>query len=387
MRSSHRGTDADDRFLLAVEAIYDTAIVPGKWPVALQAVADVFADVGAVLTYGRDDGRFGVIVSPKLAAGQEEYNQKWYKHDIRATRMVERGYLLNSDALTDDDLGLREELESHPFYLQFLKKFGLRWFAGIGISPDPHMVVAITVQRAENKPPFGPDELAVLARLGWHAEKALRLGMRVMDAETANLGLRETFDRMGMGVCLLDEGGGLVFSNAVADEFLREDLVLSNGRLTARHPSDRREFEKAICAMARGEPTDLTGTPRPILLRRSRSPQPLVVYALPLRPAVAARQEQFLGRVRSIVLGMVAGGQEPADPAIVRDLLGLTLGEARVAALVGSGVSPRDASAALSISEETARTVLKRVYAKTGISRQSELAVLLSKIVIGTISR
>ena len=33
-----------------------------------------------------------------------------------------------------------------------------------------------------------------------------------------------------------------------------------------------------------------------------------------------------------------------ADPALVRDILGLTLGEARVAALVGSGMAPRAAA-------------------------------------------
>ena len=73
---------------------------------------------------------------------------------------------------------------------------------------------------------------------------------------------------------------------------------------------------------------------------------------------------------------------EPADPAVVRDILGLTLGEARVAALVGSGVPPRDAAERLGITEETARTALKRVFSKTGVTRQSELAALLTKLVI-----
>jgi DNA-binding CsgD family transcriptional regulator len=62
----------------------------------------------------------------------------------------------------------------------------------------------------------------------------------------------------------------------------------------------------------------------------------------------------------------------------VRDLLGLTLGEARVASLVGHGLPPRDAAERLGIGEETARTTLKRVFAKTGVSRQSELAALMS---------
>ena len=75
-------------------------------------------------------------------------------------------------------------------------------------------------------------------------------------------------------------------------------------------------------------------------------------------------------------------GADLFDQLLVRDVLGLTLGEARVAALVGSGLAPREASERLGITEETARSVLKRVFSKTGVSRQSELVLLLSKLVI-----
>jgi DNA-binding CsgD family transcriptional regulator len=70
------------------------------------------------------------------------------------------------------------------------------------------------------------------------------------------------------------------------------------------------------------------------------------------------------------------------DPALVRDVLGLTLGEARLAALVGSGLSPRESAEKLGIAEETARSVLKRVFSKTGVSRQSELVALPTKLVL-----
>jgi DNA-binding CsgD family transcriptional regulator len=97
--------------------------------------------------------------------------------------------------------------------------------------------------------------------------------------------------------------------------------------------------------------------------------------------------EQFLTHVRSIVLVIEPKANEPADPALVRDVLGVTLGEARVASLIASGLPPRQASEQLGISEETARTVLKRVYGKVGVSRQSELTALLSRLAIGATQR
>ena len=68
--------------------------------------------------------------------------------------------------------------------------------------------------------------------------------------------------------------------------------------------------------------------------------------------------------------------------SLTANIHGLTLGEARVASLVGVGRSPREAADTLGISEETARTVLKRVYAKTNISKQSQLAVLLTRLTL-----
>jgi len=73
---------------------------------------------------------------------------------------------------------------------------------------------------------------------------------------------------------------------------------------------------------------------------------------------------------------------EPADPALVRDVFGLTLGEARVAALVGSGVALEDTAARLGVGKETVRTMLKSVFRKLGVSRQAELVALLARMML-----
>ena len=62
--------------------------------------------------------------------------------------------------------------------------------------------------------------------------------------------------------------------------------------------------------------------------------------------------------------------------------VGLTLGEARVASAVGSGLSPKIVATQLGITENTVRTVLQRVFQKADISRQSELVSLLTRLSI-----
>lgn len=382
MDGSEAREAADRRFVEAVEAIYGTAIAPEQWPAALQSIADVFGDVGTVMTYQRDDGRFGVIVSPRLAAGQEEYNRYWYRHDIRALRGIERGIFLTHEAVTDEDLDLREELDTHPFYTQFLRKFGLRWFGSVGISPDPHVFVALSIQRAASRQPFSADECAVLTRLGRHAEQSLRLGIRLIEAESANVSLRETFNRLGTGLFMLDDLGRIVFSNATADRLLGNGLASDNGRLIADLADDREALGVTIAAALRAAPQDIASNPKPLLLNPSTSGSPLALYVMPMRSMLAPEIDQFMVRARVIVLAIEMKSGEAADPALVRDLFGLTLGEARVAALVAAGLGPREASGKLGIAEETTRTVLKRVFAKTGVSRQSELVALLSRLVL-----
>jgi len=63
------------RFLRAVEAGYDAAPEPSRWPHALGAIADYFDDVGAILIWHRTDGSYGTIVSEKLAAAQRDYEE------------------------------------------------------------------------------------------------------------------------------------------------------------------------------------------------------------------------------------------------------------------------------------------------------------------------
>jgi len=103
---------------------------------------------------------------------------------------------------------------------------------------------------------------------------------------------------------------------------------------------------------------------------------------LPIRAPLGPAIDQMLNRARAVVLVIDSAADVPPDPALVRDVLGLTLGEARIASLVGSGITPQEAADKLGISKETVRTALKRVFAKVGVSRQSELAALLTRLVL-----
>jgi len=88
----------------AVEAIYDAAPDPSRWPIALQAIADCFDDVGANLIWRRDDGSFGNVVSPKLYAALLDYEKnEWWRQDIRAIRSHDTDVYRSSPNLSMPD--------------------------------------------------------------------------------------------------------------------------------------------------------------------------------------------------------------------------------------------------------------------------------------------
>ena len=85
---------------------------------------------------------------------------------------------------------------------------------------------------------------------------------------------------------------------------------------------------------------------------------------------------------RLLVLSLEATPGSLPSAGLVRDVLGLTLGEARLANLIGAGLTPREAASELSITEASVRTVLKRIFSKTGVARQAELVALLSRVTL-----
>jgi DNA-binding CsgD family transcriptional regulator len=370
----------DDPFVRAVEAIYTAAPDPGLWPMALQAIADVFSDVGAILMWRRDDGKFGVMVSPRLEGPSREYALEWAQQDIRAARRSEHAYHATREAIADHHVLTAREIETHPFYTQFLARHGLKWSAATALAPDPHVMAEIRIERAPERPPYSEPELDLLSRLGRHAETAGRLSIRLLNAELADVGMRNALSRLGVGVFALDGNGRVVFKNEAGERLLGGGLRVTDGRLRVASTAGRGGLEQALAA-ALGEAPRATGEPKPVMVEREGALRPLALYVLPITAQVSAAQA-FLAEARALVLAIDPQADAPPEPALVRDILGLTLAEARVAALVGSGVAPREAAGRLGISEATVRTALKRVFDKVGVSRQSELAALLTRLVL-----
>jgi DNA-binding CsgD family transcriptional regulator len=68
------------------------------------------------------------------------------------------------------------------------------------------------------------------------------------------------------------------------------------------------------------------------------------------------------------------------EPALLQAALGLSRSEAKVSALIYAGLSLREAALQMEIGHATAKTYLQGVFAKTRISKQTELVRLVASL-------
>jgi len=285
-----------------VAKFYESALNPGEWPAALQCIADCFDDVGCILIYGREDGTFGVIASPELSQAASEYLNNWSNRDIRAIRAREMGYFRSRVAITDGDVVSQDEIESHPFYVEFLRKFGLKYFAATAVIADTGVEAALSVQRSATKQRYSQDELLRLSALARHAERSLRLGFRLSDNELAAETLGHILSRVDVAIFVLDAFGRVTFSNDLAQSYVGDGVELIGEKLHLRA-----NIASNIPRLHAAALTDIIAEDRgPILVHRQNS-SPLVAHVLPV-PVGGQLHQPFLTQARSVVLLSDADG-------------------------------------------------------------------------------
>lgn len=183
-------------------------------------------------------------------------------------------------------------------------------------------------------------------------------------------------DRLPVGILLVDGSGHAVWMNENARARIEAggELTLRRGRLCARSHADtdaiQRLVERAIAA--RGSP--ILRDPEMLSLSSSSgAPSRLVIVGrgIERRGAHATR-----GAAQAVIFLSDAEHQLHASRHRLRSLFDLTPAESELIALLAEGCSVRSAAERLAITNESARTYLKRALQKTGTRRQAELVRL-----------
>jgi PAS domain S-box-containing protein len=231
------------------------------------------------------------------------------------------------------------------------RKDGSEFAVEIGLNPTPtsmgNIVIATVVDITERKRTAEEENLHEHARETVQLCQQLGVPAAILQHDGQMLFLNPLFEELHSQFKF--RGDRIEIANPTANQFLKQELA----RL------DIRNGDKIVC---------------PTLILAADGYPPLTFHLLPMKGSFGST----LGVL--VVTKLGATGVPSSD--LVQRLFTLAPAETRVAMLIGSGLSPRQAAEKLGISVGTVRTTLKRVFTKVGVSRQSELAVLLTKLTL-----
>ena len=218
--------------------------------------------------------------------------------------------------------------------------------------------------------PCDPDVLAagIEQALAADTGRAMPATTEAPQASSAALGLA-MLDRLPSGVAVVDAQNRVLYMNSLGATVISANDGLSidpAGICRASRPAETRDLHRLI-RQAIDEPA---GQAHAISLTRTRAERPLSVVVAPLAAGSAGEKAAVL---------LVSDPERVILPSLetVMRLFELTEAEGRLALSMSQGHRIEDAAQQQGITVSSARTYLKRVFAKTGVDRQAELVRLI----------
>lgn len=184
----------------------------------------------------------------------------------------------------------------------------------------------------------------------------------------------DVLDRLSVGLLVLDRRARILFANSAARCYGAEDgpLIMRRARLGARSAAHTQRLSALVQTVLSGSPE------RSMTIAQADGP-PLTLVVSSIGHQDPDQFSARNMRDAAVLVTIVNLTGEIAVPAArVMNSFGLTAAEAKIALALASGASVPEAAATLGLSTNTVKTHLRKVFAKTGTSRQAELARVLS---------
>jgi DNA-binding CsgD family transcriptional regulator len=369
-------TRTDDRdFDALLEAIYEGPLETAPWKSLLPLLRTSMDSLAATLILRPPTPEDpGLLLSYPDA---DEYERSYQEGYFSLDPFVD---LPLGEVMTLEDLVPNEELVKSEFYKQYMEPSGAFHVLGFDTREPDGLEARIRISRGRDDPAFGDTERALCERLVPHFRRAVQLHARLTRTESERDLFAGAVDRLSMGVIVLDERGKVLRMNRVATLLIegKRGLAVVNGRLRAATADQsvelRRVVERALTNRAGGVPSVVQG------MRLRESPGGGAVN-LVARPVPLAEWSE--GKACPAVAIFVGDPDDRPEVSleIVRQLFGFTPAEALLATTLARGLNLDEAASALGTSRNTARSHLRAIFSKTGVTRQADLVRLILRSV------
>jgi DNA-binding CsgD family transcriptional regulator len=349
---------------VAVECFRDAAVMPERWPSALDTLSQALNSDGATLVLKATTSN-SIAVSHSIAPFVPQYLSGQRIRDPREQRVNPS---LAERFMPDHAYFSSQEISRDPYYQEFLVPNGFGWNATAALNGD----LMVSIKRGAKRGAYDGADLAALDR----ALPGLRAMSRAAQLTWASgfRGQLTAFERIGRGALLLDRRGQVIDLNGCVQ--FGDGLDLANGVLATPRPSDAVRLRRFLAAVI-DDALHGTDVRTPVLtLPRPSAKRPWLLDGIACGPAMRSLHSTAAALLLITDLHRVLRPR----PTVLRQLFGLTPTESRLVRALLAGESLKQAASKIAISEGHARQRLQAIFVKTGTSRQSELMTLLARL-------
>lgn len=356
-----------------LDLIYDAAADNDLWPHALTAIADLTHSEGGILfgqSYTAQRVYFdfnGRLSEECNRAYQERHMQNpWsrYMETQPTGRLV----------LSDEAVSLGE-LQRSAFHDEVLRPQQVAHNAMVALAARDDFRAAFNMCRSTRRGTFDPDEQRLLEWLSPHLCRSVTLGFRIDGYLAMQQAAFNVLDRLADGVAVLDRKARVLFANAAARRMAEEGVLRLHQSVGTHSPAHSQRLNELIRAALQGAAGGTMSLPRQLDGRL------LTILVSAIRSKDLGRLSDAGVKDAAVLLFVVDPANRRSIPlGQIMDAYGLTHAEARVALAASSGNTVLETAQSLSLSPNTIKTHLRRVFAKTATGRQAELAGLIAAI-------
>jgi DNA-binding CsgD family transcriptional regulator len=351
--------------------IYDAAVEPSRWPVAMEGVMDaVGATSGGLHFYDAACHTYAGIVPRTAPEWTRQFRERWVSCCTPCERIMQ-GAL--GELFTLETLSPRDELERSAFYNEFLRPQDEKFGCGAKFLTEGAAVGWLVLFRGRRRDQFGCDEARLLATLLPHLQRAAQLQLRLAGLEMQRAGSKAALDHLEQGALLVATDARVMFANRAAEAILAKGkgLRLERGRLTAQYPATTAALRRLIAV------ADVPAGGGPIAIPCGEDKPPLAAFVVRLPQPTELPWLTLPERPCAIVFVKDAE-RAPLPGRQLANLFGLTPAQERLAMEIARGEGGLPVAAdRLGIAYATARAHLAVVFEKTGVHTQAELVRLL----------
>lgn len=366
---------------ISEEAIYELTakFYEGAAEMNCQLWQAAYEDVSKLISSGpgtihfrhKSDNNFEPIANTNVEGFINRFNELYFH--ILPYRKEFLSLKSGGEFLRTRDFPDEKFLESE-FYEAHFEELGLYEILHYCLFDDDLVTGGVTFSRPKEAAAFTREERDAVLHLLPHMQKAARLHLKLSRLSITNRIMAEAWNQVSHPVVVISSKRNVIFMNDAGERLVRERNGFwfgSGGSVEATLPRDAKTLKSLINGVFEDAGKSAFGG-QAIISRKEHRPLGLTVAPFLEQDRLALGGEKF-----ALILVSDPENEAGSTEDDLRTAFRLTRSEARVARMLADGLALAQVCERLEISQNTVRTHLKRIYAKTHTNRQGSLVKLV----------